>query len=85
MTERILLKQKEQYKLNMNELKEALISLPHVQIVWVDENSNWYFRKPLKIEVVEMTRDEVLNYGSQKPEKEDAKEITTESKDTKKK
>ena len=55
MTERILLKQKEQYKLNMNELKEALISLPQVQIVWVDENSNWYFRKPTKIEVVEMT------------------------------
>lgn len=68
----------------MNELKEAIISLPHVKIVWVDENSNWYFRKPSKIEVVEMTRSEVLNYGSQEPKKEDIKEVT-ESKDTKKK
>lgn len=78
------MRQKEQYKLNMNELKEAILNLPHIQIVWVDENSNWYFRKPLKIEVVEMTRSEVLNYGSQEPKKEDIKEIT-ESKDTKKK
>jgi bifunctional N-acetylglucosamine-1-phosphate-uridyltransferase/glucosamine-1-phosphate-acetyltransferase GlmU-like protein len=69
----------------MNELKEALINLPHVQIVWVDENSNWYFRKPLKIEVVEMKREEVLNYGNVIEENIPEKEQITESKDAKKK
>jgi len=54
--------------------------------LWVDENSNWYFRKPLKIEVVEMTRDEVLNYGAIALENNPIEtEQITESKDTKKK
>ncbi len=44
----------------MNELKKALIGLPHISKVWVDEKGNWYFRKPEKIETVEMSREEVM-------------------------
>lgn len=46
----------------MNELKKALIGLPHILVVWVDEKGGWYFRKPEKIETVEMSREEVMEH-----------------------
>jgi DNA primase large subunit len=46
----------------MNDLKKALIGLPHILVVWVDEKGNWYFRKPEKTETVEMSREEVMEH-----------------------
>ena len=45
--------------MNNDALKQALIELPHVQTVWLDQDGQWYFT-PYVTTTSSYTRDEIL-------------------------
>ena len=62
-------------------LKEALISLPHVQVVYMQDNGDWHINRPSRFETIEITREEIL--GEEIKENSEGNE-TKESKTTNK-
>lgn len=49
------------------ELKKALEVLPHVKVVFLEENGDWHFNEPSKTPTIKTSREEIL--GEKKPSK----------------